>query len=338
LVSGEWQGVLPTLARTGLSVLTIPYGGVVRLRNLAYDTGLFPSRRVEAPVISVGNLTVGGTGKTPFVAWLAEWLQREGRRPAIVSRGYHARGESNDEARQLAQQLKDVPQIQQGYRVASAKQAVSEFHADVIVMDDGMQHRRLARDLNIVLIDGLSPFGYGRLLPRGLLREPVRSLRRADVVLCTRADLITPEARDAIRTQVNRLAPQASYCEVAFRPHRLLDSAGNVAALETLRGQRIAAFCGVGNPAGFRELLAAQGIEPALWRSFPDHHHYTASELLDVSRAAAAAGATMLVCTHKDLVKLCDFHCELPLAAITLSTEFRSGQATIENRLKGVLR
>src|SRR5438876_5539483 len=192
LISGRARGVGSSLCRLALSVASGPYGSAVHLRNWCYDRGWLPTHRPPVPVISVGNLTAGGTGKTPCVEYLARFLQARGLRPAVLSRGYRGNGRPNDEALILEANLPDVPHLQGKDRVTRASQAVRVFGADVLILDDGFQHRRLRRDLDLVLIDAMNPWGHGRLLPRGLLREPISSLRRADAVIVTRLDQAQP--------------------------------------------------------------------------------------------------------------------------------------------------
>src|SRR5436190_16306424 len=196
LVSGHWKGPLAIVLRGALWMLAHPYGWIVRRRNARFDRGLVQPTKVAAPVISVGNLTVGGTGKSPFVAWLARWFLDRGTSVTIISRGYGSRGgKPNDEALELAARLPGVPHLQNPDRIAAANQALATNPAQVLILDDGFQHRRLARDLDIVLLDALAPFGYGHLLPRGLLREPIESLARAQVVALSRSDAVDAERR-----------------------------------------------------------------------------------------------------------------------------------------------
>jgi tetraacyldisaccharide 4'-kinase len=168
----------------------------VRQRNRWFDRAGSHVQRVAAPVISVGNITVGGTGKTPFVAWLAQWFALRQMPVTIISRGYGSRrGTPNDEALELAARLPDVPHLQNPDRVAAAEQALHANATQVLILDDAFQHRRLARDLDIVLLDALEPFGYEHLLPRGLLREPIESLSRAHVVALSRSDAVDEPRR-----------------------------------------------------------------------------------------------------------------------------------------------
>jgi tetraacyldisaccharide 4'-kinase len=207
LIGGHRKGLWPTLERLGFWTLSLPYGLGVRLRNGAFDRGWRRSESAPVPVVSVGNLSVGGTGKTPCVETVARFYRSLDLRVAILSRGYGAQAGMNDEALVLEQNLPDVPHLQGADRTALAQVAVEELESEVLVLDDGFQHRKLRRDLDLVLIDATNPWGHGYLLPRGLLREPVGGLKRAHVVLLTRCDQVAPEAIREIRTRAERLAP-----------------------------------------------------------------------------------------------------------------------------------
>ena len=214
LVSGRRRGVVAAALRGILAAAEVPYAWAVRRRNRRYDCGAKAIYRVDVPVISVGNLTLGGTGKTPMVEWIVRRLQAQGKKAGIVSRGYGSRQGANDEARELAWKLPDVPHVQDPDRVAAARRAIREFACQVLVLDDAFQHRRIGRNLDIVLLDALEPFGFEHVFPRGTLREPVEGLARADVVALSRADLLTAQQRKAIRDRVAKLSPQAVWVEV----------------------------------------------------------------------------------------------------------------------------
>jgi tetraacyldisaccharide 4'-kinase len=339
VVSGRRRGVGAAALRGLLRGAEVPYTIGVAIRNRRYDAGHAVTHRVGVPVISVGNLTLGGTGKTPMVKWLARHLQNAGKRVAIVSRGYGAAdGEHNDEARELAQALPDVPHVQNRDRVAGAKQAIADYQPDVILLDDGFQHRRLARDLDIVLLDALEPFGFEHVFPRGTLREPASGLSRAQVVCLSRADVIGADERAVIRRRVAALSPNAVWCELAHAPSRLINANGDTRPLAWLNRRRIAAFCGIGNPVGFRHTLTSTGSEVTAIREFPDHHAYTTTDAAELSAFARNANAESLVCTHKDLVKL--NRCELdgvPVWAVEIEMRFRSGEDALTKNVVGTL-
>lgn len=333
LVSGRKRGALAALQRAGLRAVSWPYTCGAWLRNRLYDRGWLPVERSPIPVISVGNLTVGGTGKTPCVEYVARYLS-ENHRAAILSRGYGQRDGLNDEAMVLEENLPDVPHLQGANRVELAQLAFEELESEVLVLDDGFQHRRLARQLDLVLIDATNPWGHGYLTPRGLLRESPRELRRAHAVIITRCDLVAEEQVREIRDRVTRLASLPVF-ESVHRPLCLVDSAGQRESLETAVNQPIAAFCGLGNPDAFRASLERLGLTPSLWKTYPDHHSYTHQdvEALESWAAELPVGGFILT-TQKDLVKLRVARLgDRPLWAVKIGLEFREGEARLRQMI-----
>ncbi len=337
IVSGRRRTAAATAIRCGLRVAETPYRWAVQLRNRHYDRR--SPTRLDVPVISVGNLTLGGTGKTPTVAWLAQWLQAAGRRPAIVSRGYRAGPQQvNDEALELAARLPDVPHVQHPDRVRASRQAVAQHGCDVVILDDGFQHRRLGRDLDLVLLDATEPFGFEHVFPRGTLREPLSGLGRADAVGLTRADLLDPPQRAQIQRRVARLAPRAAWLEIVQRPSHLRNCRGQTQPLTALEGQPIAAFCGIGNPRAFEQALRQAEYRLVDFQVFPDHHAYDSGDLAALAAWSTAAGAQLILCTHKDLVKFDrDQLGGRPLWAVVTETEFLAGQQRLIHLLDGLL-
>lgn len=306
LVRGETRGPVPGVARAGLAAASLVYGVGVRVRNLAFDRGWKPAFRAGVPVVSVGNLTVGGTGKTPMVEWVARWYRRHGLRVAVLSRGYGRDPSAglNDEAMVLEENLPDVPHLLDPDRVASARIAVGELESQLLVLDDGFQHRRLARDLDLVLLDALEPFGLGRLLPRGLLREPVGSLRRAGLVVLTRADQIDGESLRATRAEAERRAGALRWVVTRHAPIAVTGHGIGDEPVESLSGRAVAAFCGIGNPLGFRRTVEPLVGKLVDLRVFPDHHLYTARDVSDLIAWVHSTRADLALTTQKDLVKL----------------------------------
>jgi len=347
--------------RALLAAIELPYRWVVGRRNRQYDRQKKLAHRVDVPVVSVGNLTLGGTGKTPVVEWIARHFTRRQIRVAIISRGYGATPGQNDEFRELADRLPAVPHVQNADRVRAAHRAINQYDAQLLLMDDGFQHRALARDLDVVLLDALEPFGYGRVFPRGALREPLSSLSRADVLMLSRADLITADERAAIRTAAmhhatdrtssacqrddddrhgdNRRPPAGPlWCETRHAPRQLIAHGGGTAPIESLAGCRVAAFCGIGNPAGFDATLQACDYNVVATRHLPDHYNYRPDDLESLTRWAADHQAEAIVCTHKDLVKIAAGQLgDRPLWAVGIEIEFLAGGRELEARLDELL-
>lgn len=342
LVSGRQRGLAAAMWRAALSGLSIPYGLGTAVRNRLFDLGWKRSYRVSAPVISIGNLTAGGTGKTPLAAWIIAWARRNNVRLALISRGYGAAGGGpNDEALELARRFPDLVHLQNADRVTAAREAIERHAAQLILLDDGFQHRRLARDLDLVLLDALEPFGFGRQLPRGLLRESLAGLRRAAIVGLSRADLVDELTRERIREQATRWAPGAAWIELSHQPTGLRSAEGAERSWSELAGKRVAAFAGIGNPDGFRRTLAAHNIEVAAWREYPDHHAYSESDrmALDAGVRGLSASVDGVVCTGKDLVKLAGLRCAgLPVEALLIETCVTRGANELEAALESLRR
>jgi tetraacyldisaccharide 4'-kinase len=337
LVSGRQKGAKATVLRGILRLAETPYALAMRIRNRRYDTGSAESHDAGVPVISVGNLTLGGTGKTPLVEWIARKMRQSQVRVAIVSRGYGAEESGyNDEALELELSLPDVPHLQNPDRVSAAQVAVEELEMQLILLDDGFQHRRLQRDLDIVLLDASEPFGYEHVFPRGTLREPLAGLERADVIVLSRADMVTPEQRDVIKFRGRRYAPSAVWCEVEHRVATLLNSNGHEVGIEMLKGKRVAAFCGIGNPSGFRHTLDNLCCEVVAWREFPDHHNYMRDDVAALS--SWGQQADVIVCTRKDLVKLrVPTLGSIPLWAVKIEIGFLAGEVEFEKRIAQIM-
>lgn len=339
LVSGRRGGVRAAALRLGLRLAETPYCWAVRWRNWRYDRGAAAVHRVGVPVLSVGNLTLGGTGKTPMVEWLARWFRARGVRVTIVSRGYGAEsGSRNDEALELEHKLPDVPHLQNPDRVAAARTAVEELDCQLVLLDDAFQHRRIARDLDLVLLDASEPFGHGHVFPRGTLREPLWGLGRADVVALSRADMLPHVGREDVRRQVWLYAPEAVYLEVAHSARALISSGGDEEPPEWLAGRRVAALCGIGNPAGFRHTLSACGCRVAELREFPDHHDYDRRDVQRLSAWADRLEVDAVICTHKDLVKLGIQRLgRRPLWALRIGLEVLAGERSLQRVLETLL-
>lgn len=309
VMSGTDRGARAALLRAGLRVIEPFYASAMRARNGLYSRGILKSHSLGRAVIGVGNLTTGGTGKTPVVRWLAERLRAQGRTVGILSRGYGAAGTGlGDELTMLDRAINAGGGARvfvgaNADRVAGAAAMLAAHpEVDVLVLDDAFQHRRVKRDLNIVLISAANPFGYGHVLPRGLLREPVSGVRRAGAVVITHADQVGTDAIAAIERKVREHAPQAPIYQTMHAQVGFIDGETK-RPIEALAGRRFFAFSGIGNPATFERQLSALGTCVGQAR-FPDHHRYSEADLESVRRSARDAGAEVLVTTEKDWVKI----------------------------------
>jgi len=368
-----------------LAIAAIFYSLVVRLRNFLYSKGLLKVHRVDPAVLCVGNITVGGTGKTPLVVWLCNLITQNSRlktqncKCAILTRGYKARVQENkdlkDEIAILADSCPEAEVIVNPDRVAGAAEAINKYAATVLIMDDGFQHRRLARDLDIAAIDATQPFGYGRMLPAGLLREPVSSLKRAGAVVITRCDQVTETQLSELERKLRAINPgmiiarsihaavSVKYPEPTVIPAKAgiqkdnkkmgscLRSNDNI---EQLKGKKIFAFCGIGNPNAFLNTIKSLGAELAGSKVYDDHYHYTDACLTEISKKAGEVGADLILTTQKDWTKIIsnfksqisnskfqisDFKSPLPFAYLAIEIKFPAGEdkltALINDTLAG---
>jgi tetraacyldisaccharide 4'-kinase len=335
IVRGETRGIGAASARALLWLASRGYAVGASARNWAFDHGWKKAHRASVPVISVGNLTLGGTGKTPLVEWIARWYRRHHCKVAILSRGYGQTGGMNDEGLVLEENLPDVPHLQGRDRVQLARIAPEELESELLILDDGFQHRGLARDLDIVVLDATDPFGLGHLFPRGLLRESPRSLPRATVVVLTRANSVDEPTRSQIREAAERWAGRdLAWAEARHAPRDLVTVHGVTHPLADLPRRKIVAFCGIGNPGAFERTLEGLGAEIAGFRVFPDHYAYTATDVSQIAGWARQSGADLALTTQKDFVKLrVRTLGEIPLHALRIGIDFLTGQDVLEATL-----
>ena len=316
-----------------LPPLSLLYGAVTRTRLSLYQRGTFQTSKLDRPVISIGNITTGGTGKTPLVEWVARTIAARGKKVCILTRGYGRKdphlqvivsdgygvlaspAEAGDEPYLLAMRLTgQAAVISSADRIAAGQEAIKDFGTECFVLDDGFQHLRLARDLNILTIDATNPWGGGSLLPYGRLRESPEGIRRADCVVITRCDQVT--SVDALREEIVRLAGECPIFESQMRPVRV--SSLKNSAEQLAPSARVAAFCAVGNPGSFFENVRRAGHEIALQKSFPDHHVYTQAEIDVIEKEAKNAGAGALLTTAKDAVKLRTLSFSMPCYVVEI--------------------
>jgi tetraacyldisaccharide 4'-kinase len=329
-MSGRETGARAAALRAVLATAAVPYSLANTLRNRAFEVGLRKAVRLPRPVISIGNITTGGTGKTPVVRWLAERLRASGESVAVLSRGYKAApGKHGDEQQMLSNLLNEGAQnsvvFQSNPSRFLAGRAALQVHPEigVFLLDDGFQHRQLARDFDLVLINAAEPFGFGRVLPRGLLRESLRGLSRASAFLLTRCDQVSSEEREEIGKVIRKYNSTAPIYESV---HALTD-------FRNLNGLRAFAFCGLGDPESFIRLLSSNGCAPAGHRFFPDHHPYTDDDVRTLHADAATAGADVFVTTEKDWVKLRNLasvrESKLPIHRVDVTVQFQGDDETL---------
>jgi tetraacyldisaccharide 4'-kinase len=319
---------LPLPIRLLLWPLSVVYGVAARLHAWLYAEGIYSRRHLDAPVVSVGNLTTGGTGKTPMVLWLAERFLAEHKRVAILSRGYRGTGGSSDEVEMMKKRLGDRVVFGVGPdRYKEGKRVGTEHPVNLFLLDDGFQHLELIRDFDIVMVDSTT-FGSNRwLLPAGVMREPLSALRRASAVVMTRTRGAEqePAAIDEIRAATHAPIFTAETKLLGWRRLSRVDS--GVAASDEAPAQPVFAFCGIGNPDAFFSDVKSWGIEPAGQQAFRDHHAYTAHDVKLLEERAQQAGAKSLLTTEKDIQNLKKLRfTKLPLYCCRIALEIRQGE------------
>ncbi len=302
IIRGEDRTAAAGVARLGLRVMEGPYRAAVALRNGLFNVHARQGASLGRPTISVGNLTAGGTGKTPFVIEVVHRLCEMGHRPAVLLRGY-----GDDETRELRSAFAGgeaaVPVEANPKRAEQAADLLKrEPGVSVFVLDDAFQHRQVQRDLDLVLIDATQPFGHGHVLPRGLLREPIGNLRRADAVIVTRSDQVSADALSRLDTRIEEIAGAAPLAHTATGWCALRQN-GEELPIDVLHGKRVMGACGIGNPGAFERQLRASAGTVMQMAVCNDHHAWTADDLRALLRDADQAGAEAVVITEKDWVK-----------------------------------
>ncbi len=307
-------------------------------RNRSFDRDPRKITHAAVPVLSIGNLTLGGTGKSPAVLRIAQELESMGLKVAVLSRGYRAKeqnpdsaGNLNDEGKEMARRLPNAVFLQNPNRCESARRAVEEFDAQVLLLDDGFQHRKLFRDGDIVLIDAEEPFGLnGRLFPCGTLREPMRSLARADVVVLTHSERLSLRERHSLQEELEERFPGPKprlWVESVHRPSVLADTQGNILPKEDFQEKRLGAFCGIGKPDGFFRSLAEFGLTVHAEKVYPDHHPFGTKEIEELTQWTQENRLDALICTEKDAVKLpLTLPSGTPIVVLRIELEFLEGK------------
>ena len=365
IIKEKRHSFLASLVTGALFLASRVYRNIVQLRLWMYEKRVIRNRAIGCLVVSIGNLTCGGTGKTPVVEIFAKTLSRKGRRVAVLSRGYRSQDRSfaaklrerfaskrnevpprvvsdgtnlllnsmnaGDEPYMLASNLKDVVVLVDKDRVKSGLHAISEFGTDTLILDDGFQYLNLKAHINIMLVDSTSPFDNHHVLPRGLLREPVKNIRRADYIFLTKSDG-SPRLRH-LKKFIHAHNNRAEIIECCHKPRYIEDvfDRGRREPLSALQGRRIASISAIANPASFNEFLAQNGAEIVLERHYADHHRYTQQEMIDFVNDAKNAGAGLIMTTEKDAVRMPRLdRRDIPVCFLRIEIDILSGKENFD--------
>ncbi|HEX7400689.1 MAG TPA: tetraacyldisaccharide 4'-kinase [candidate division Zixibacteria bacterium] len=337
-----------------LSFLSQLYGFALSIRSLLYRSGIFRPSKLKVKVISVGNVTAGGTGKTPLVIYLAEKLKEKKKRVVILTRGYKRKSKNmvdlnredkeeiswedvGDEPFLISRRLGGVPVIVTKHRVISGSYAVERYDPDVLILDDGFQHLKLQRDLDMVVIDSTNPWGNGRLLPAGLLREPLSSLRRADIFILTKTNQVSDLA-ETINT-LRQYNTQAPMVESIYRISSVENLSDNLPVdTEKLENKKVLAFSGIGNPMSFENSLRQLKINVLKHRMFADHFAYRRKDVLSLLEEAKNLGADFIVTTEKDSVRIPLVNRqEMPIYVFKIDLKITGGEEMLFEKIEGMI-
>lgn len=339
------------LAKTLLYPLSLLYGSIIILRNAFFDIGFFKTQKVKIPVISVGNLTAGGTGKTPIVEFFIGYLLRQNKKVAVVSRGYKRStkgtlvvsdgklleqnaNECGDEPYQIALKYPDATVIVDEDKYRSANLAAEKYGCDIILVDDGFQHRKLHRDFDIVVVDVTRQPFEENLLPAGLRREPLSALKRADAIIFSRWN-------EEIKFDHDVFASVPLKAKVKFKPSRLISfNTGESFQLDSVVGKKCTAFCGIGNPDSFTRTLQAMGLETITNRVFPDHYIYKLKDVNLVKQEFSKNKSDLVVTSEKDSMRLLKYKNELkdiPVFYIEITAQFIDGEKQILGKINKLI-
>lgn len=342
LATDERKGFWASIFKFFLLLASFIYGLGIRFILLGYKIGVARSRRLNCKVISIGNITWGGTGKTTLIQMLARRLLADGRRPAVLIRGYGM----GDESYLLSKALAGIPVLVGRNRIECGRRAINEYSADTILLDDGFQHWRLDRDVDILTINSMDPFGNGNLIPRGILREPIAGLNRADLFFLTKTDLVKEKTLTGIKEKLRRLRPNASMVESIHKPVYLYSPAkGEMVGLDAIQGELVALLSGIGDPNSFQRTVEALGAKIVLNFTYLDHHRYTTQDLKSLVDSCLASDVRTVITTEKDMVSLQDiigsfqpstFSFQLRILALHIEIEITKGEEILDGFLSAV--
>lgn len=335
LMTDKRSGAIAGILKGLLYILSLIYGIAILCRGIMYGLGIFKTNKVPVKVISVGNLTLGGTGKTPFVMMLAKILKENiGKETAILIRGY-----GWDEQAMLKKRLPEIPVFVGEDRVRASRRAVKLYGANAVVLDDGFQYWELARDLNIVLIDSRNLFGNGRLFPRGILREPKESLSRADIVVFTKVDKARTNL-DTLKISLKSMNPSLVFLEAVHKPAALYDArTGEDLGLSFVKGRKAVLVSSIGDPGYFEETVKGLGMNVVEHIIFGDHHDYDEGDISRIAKRCDERSFDFILTTEKDAVKLNRMRLSFSryrLMTLSVEMSITAGRETLIDRLNSL--
>jgi tetraacyldisaccharide 4'-kinase len=334
LAEGNEKGFWSRIWVPVLDLASVVYGLTVSLTRSLYENGTLKREKLPFPVVSVGNLSWGGTGKTPLVEYLSRRASERGMTPLVLTRGY-----SHDEVEQMKRQLPRAVIGVGKHRVQVARKMAKEFPVKLAVLDDGLQHFPIERDLEIITINALNPFGNGKLIPRGILREPLTILGKAHLIVITHVNLIDPKQLQELKTRIGQAAPKAALVEAFLEPLFFYRAKKRMRVpIERLQNQRVTTFAGIGMPRSFQVLLLRSQIKPVRNFEFPDHHQFSAFELKEVKRVSESASVDEIVTTEKDYCRNSKLIADI-LNPLILATRLRitSGENILMSKLSALM-
>jgi tetraacyldisaccharide 4'-kinase len=344
LATDKKEGTIAALFKAVLLILSFIYGllirGLVFIRRSR-------QRRLNCKVISVGNITLGGTGKTCLAEYIALYLKSKGHKVAILSRGYGRRNthdairntnyeDMGDEPYMLSKKLGEIPVIVDKDRARAANTALREYGADTVILDDGFQQWQIKKDLEIVVIDALHPFGNKHMLPRGILREPLSSLRRADIIVITKTNF--NPAVENLKLFLRRINLRVQIFEALHTPVGFyrLDNPDKLLAIDAFKAKKAALFCGIGDPDSFEKLVRTLGVSPGLFFKFADHYDYTRKDLEKIFRRSQEKKIDTIITTEKDAARLLEFslgNLTVPIFVLSIKLDILRYEDKFHHRL-----
>ncbi len=334
LAEGRYKGWETNLWKPFLKLASLMYGMAVSFRRKLYDMKIFQTKRLSIPVISVGNISWGGVGKTPLTMYLSRFFLNEKKIPLILTRGY-----GSDEAHEYAEELPEVILGIGGNRFQVGQKVLAAKRADVAILDDGFQHFKIDRSLDIVVMNVLNPFGNCSLIPNGILREPLQNLKRADMIIFNDVNLIARKLFEEIRTKVKTFAPKAEMIEAQREPlYFYWANTKDRMDLGRMRGKRVTTFSGVGTPRSFQLLLTNLGVKTIRNFEFADHHPFTGPEIREIQEVKESSQSDFIVTTEKDFLRKEKLITDI-LNPLILKTSLRitAGELVLRERLRKLL-